>query len=667
MDPKILAWVREALEVVPPNPDRQTWVELISMPLHDVFKGSDLGFEVWHAWCRRAAGLHTPNGNPAYGGEAECRKVWRSFSTRKRNPKGIATFWAYARKCGWQPSSFAETPPPAADTAPAAAGAPVGPLAPGMGPLGPLAAPEDELQPWRTPEPIWKAPDRAQLDMDRAFTPELGWLRDFLVRVAELQQVDPAFPALLALGIVAGAAGKHWELRLAGTGWREPIALWTICAMESGTGKSPVFRPLVKPLREWELKISEQEDRGIADWEAERDLAMAQLARASRPTKKQLEDAEDNPIRREELQDALITARRRIADLDRERPQSRGLMASSLTTAALVAFLASHQQRCLIVDPEGGVFNHAFAGRSNVERDIDPWLKGYSSETIKQERVGGDRHRGNTVRFVADPVLSMALSTQIDALDLFRDQYAESRGFLARFITATFDYDLPTLAIVEGEMPAELQARWGARIHALLDRVIPEKPAEILLCEQGADLFKDWMQRWLDVGRADPVADKADVCGYGSAIGAKIRSNVLRIIALLHILEDPDAATARRPSVAVVRAVLDVWAPFIVASTRRTMMLIRDDPDLRSAMAVLTQIARHGYREFSRSELQRKMKGSHGISRTDDLNRPLALLVDAGWVQPLGKPSYRGTTTVPAAARYVVHPEFTRHYEAASD
>ncbi len=79
MDPKILAWVREALEVVPPNPDRQTWVELISMPLHDVFKGSDLGFEVWHAWCRRAAGLHTPNGNPAYGGEAECRKVWRSF------------------------------------------------------------------------------------------------------------------------------------------------------------------------------------------------------------------------------------------------------------------------------------------------------------------------------------------------------------------------------------------------------------------------------------------------------------------------------------------------------------------------------------------------------------------------------------------------------------
>lgn len=93
-----------ALEVIPPNTDRTTWIERVSMPLHDTFGGSQEGFNMWHGWCQKGRGLVTPNGNEAYGGLPECLRIWRSFSVKHRNPKGSATLYQLAQTHGWKPS-----------------------------------------------------------------------------------------------------------------------------------------------------------------------------------------------------------------------------------------------------------------------------------------------------------------------------------------------------------------------------------------------------------------------------------------------------------------------------------------------------------------------------------------------------------------------------------
>ena len=91
-----VAEIRQALACIPPNLDRETWVERVSMPLHEMFGGSQQGFELWAKWCATGQGLTTPNGNPAYRGEGELSTVWRSFSRRHRNPKGPGTFFELA-------------------------------------------------------------------------------------------------------------------------------------------------------------------------------------------------------------------------------------------------------------------------------------------------------------------------------------------------------------------------------------------------------------------------------------------------------------------------------------------------------------------------------------------------------------------------------------------
>ncbi|KKK50051.1 hypothetical protein LCGC14_3128890, partial [marine sediment metagenome] len=106
--------VKEALRLMPPNTDRTTWIERITMPLHDLFGGSENGFHIWHEWCSMGDGLTTPNGKPAYDGPKACRKIWDSFRAAHRNPKGPATFWQFAYECGWRaPNSVSDNGQPA--------------------------------------------------------------------------------------------------------------------------------------------------------------------------------------------------------------------------------------------------------------------------------------------------------------------------------------------------------------------------------------------------------------------------------------------------------------------------------------------------------------------------------------------------------------------------
>ena len=298
------------------------------------------------------------------------------------------------------------------------------------------------------------------------------------------------------------------------------------------------------------------------------------------------------------------------------------------------------------------VFGHVLGGRTDYDRDVDPWCKAFSCDPIQQNRIG-DAHRQKERR-VERPCLSMALCTQVTSLGLFRDDYAEGKGFLARFIPVMFRRRLPTVALVEGQVPAELAERWRSKVWELLALEVPQdEPLEIELGGAGAEAFKAWQQNWLDRARADTAADALSDVGYDSPPAAKIRSYALRLTMLLHVLSSPNPA-AQPVDPDLVRTVCDVWMPFVTAAVAQVVGLVRDDPDLRVAERLLDWISRAGAEEFSRADAFRNLK-SKGVSlqvvaKVNDLNGALAALVDAGWVQPKTKPKNRGPGVVAAAA-----------------
>lgn len=656
--------ITRALACIPPNCDRQTWVERVSMPLHDMFAGTEEGFAIWHAWCARAAGTTTPNGNPAYGGERECRTVWRSFRRSHRNPKGRATFFEHAARHGYRDErarfqiESAYSPDSPATTVSTNGTADYGYRPP------PAQPKEGELQPWRDPEPLRRESTSARLDVGAAFPPALWWLRDYLGEIARLVQVPFELPAMLSLGLASGSYGRVFKLRLGSTDWIEYPPLWVLCAFQSGGGKSPVFRPLREPFVQWDAAVNQQED--LDRWQSQRDYAQARVASVQRDVNRGVKRADVEPPLREKMQRDLLDARRNLSIVEDAKPQSRRVLASSLTTPALVEFLQEHQERCLIVDPEGGIFQYVLGGRTDLDKDIDPWVKAYSCEPIQQNRVG-DKHRARERR-VQHPNLSMAICTQVSSLQMFGDQYAQGKGFLARFMPALFESVLPEVAIVHGRIPAELQERWRMKIHELLALPVPVEPIEIALDGDACEVYRDWMQRWLDEARADPDADAASVVGYNSPAGAKIRSNALRIVLLMHVLASPQPA--QQPvSPEIVRCVLEAWVPYLKAQAAVTFGLVRDDPDLQIAERVLRFLARRRANEFSRSEafLNLKSNSTHlaTVDRVNSLNGALGALSDGGWIQPLGRLTARGPGVPPAAARYAVHPQLIEHVARA--
>lgn len=650
LDAARLAEIRRALELVPANCGRQDWVERVSMPLHDFFGGSEEGFALWHEWCARGRGLVTPTGNPAYGGEPECRRVWRSFSARHRNPKGISTFFQYAAQFG--PTS-AQTPP-----LPTTNGHHVPPL---------FGSPPPT---WGDPEPLKQDEHEGlalseRLDPARAFPEKLAWLRDFAGEIARLLQVPFEFPALLCAAAASGTYGRVYQIQLADTPWIEFAPIWVICAFQSGAGKSPVFRPIAAPFREWEDSARQEAAELVADWEASMDVAKTLLNKAQTDAKRQAKRAQENPPVRTELERVLKEARRRILALEHTRPQSTGVLASSLTTPALVEFLMRHQERALILDPEGSIFQHVLGGKNDTDKDVDPWLKAFSCEPIQQDRVGGPGRSG--VRFVGAPCLSMALCTQISQLSLFRDDFADGKGFLARFIPVMFPRILPNRALVRGKLSEELADRWRLAVHRNLVRKIPSKPTTIELAGAGAAAFEAWCDEWLDRSRKD--LQGGDVLSYESPAAAKLRSYALRLVLLLHVLSTDDPA-AEPVDGAVVAAVLESWMPFVMDSVGRVMGNVRDDPDQQIARRLLGWVSRKRPTEFSRTEAWRNLK-SRGtsvttVTRVNDLNGALGVLADAGWIQPVDKPRPRGPGTVAAASRYAVHPRFPEHFAALS-
>ena len=632
--PADIEQIKAALAYIPPNTDRQTWLERVAMPLHDMFHGSDEGFEIFHAWCETATGERskTPNGNQAYIDRNDCWKVWRSLHARHRNPKGKATFFETAMLYGYKEEVSGSSTLPAS----------------GNGTGG--AAAEFEWP--KNPQFLWSQSKEPDLDLQAAFPTELWWLRDLIGNIAKLQQVPVGFPALISLGMASGAVSKTFDIKLGGTGWVEPLSLWVMCAMSSGTGKSPVFKPLSMPFREFEKDQVREYERAMAKWVAIKKRLMAVAVKAER--------AAGQNASSPGMLESLIGAEGALSGHELDRPQSNGLLASSFTTPALVEFLMSHNERCLIIDPEGGVFEQVFNGRGDT--DLDPWLKAFSCETIKQNRVGG--RQGAIERHVHSPALSMAIATQTDAMDVFQDNYAASKGFLARFITAVFDHRLPTIGIIEGEIPAELTARWREVVYGLLELEIPSEPRHLILSGEAREVFVQWDQDRLSEAQRDPFADQESATGWATASGAKLRSQALRLVGLLHVLTDPDRAHDAPVSAALMRCVCEVWMPYVIANVKRTTIAVQDDPDLRIAERILMYLVRRDPglgSKFSRSMVRDNLRGRNAgvaqVRTVNDLNMALSYLSDAGFIRPEEKLTMRGMGMIPAASRYIAHPD----------
>ena len=598
MDDAEVERIKSALAVIDSD-GRDVWLR-VGMALHSTDAGSQ-AYDLWVEWSKGSA-KYDP---------VDQEKTWRHFRKRNDSEVTISTLFFMAQDEGWEPPEYRVVE--------------VAGVAVEVGQL------------WTaTPEPVTGRSVETPFPIGTAFP--AGWGRDYVEAVAHSYQVPLDMPAMLMLpALSVGLASK---LEIAGPGaWVENTALWVAVAMGSGERKSAVVGEIMRPLYDWERASQAGHDERRAAHE--HDVQMLRTkAKAARD-----KAAQGKPG----MEAQALHLAQELSAKEREEPKPPSVVASEPTTESLAQLLAENHERFLVACPEADPLDMALGRYSSGSPNLGVWLAGHAGDSYKVTRRTRDHD------LLSNPRLSVAITPQPQAMrQLFGSRAALDRGFISRFLFSFPPSMLGRRKLVHDDVPEELKLRWATAMKWALDLAVPERPVRLALEPDALALFDGY---WHELERRQG-ADRDTPLGswYSKLAGA-----VLRIALALHGMTMPWTGSTSITLDEIERALS--WVPYLEAHLRRALGEVTEDPDAVLAEKMVRWLARQERSggEVTRREAFDALRGGTAVTRVNDIDGALGLLVDGGWLRTVQGGARRpGRPTV----RYSVHPELARHQGA---
>jgi replicative DNA helicase len=473
---------------------------------------------------------------------------------------------------------------------------------------------------WPAPRPL-ETPSLPQFPTDAL----PGWLRSWVEAQTEALQVPSDLPALLSLAVLATASAKRFEVKIR-PGWIEPVNLYLLVALASGTRKSVVFEAATAPIVEYEAELERRVTPMILPEEYEEKIAPESRLR--------LVDANTGGKRRE---------RRQVEPGDDEPRESTRIFASDATPERTAALLAENAGRMAILSDEGEICS-IIAGRYGGSFEI--FLKAHSGQVVSIERQGRKRVH------VRRPALTLGLAVQPDVLHALSAKRAvRERGLLARFLVAVPASNVGYRAIASPPVPDRVMKTYETTIRALLEEKDGQRgdelvPTTLTLSPEAHRVFVSFE------GEIEAMLRPEGALGGISSWGSKLPGVVARLAGLLfrakHAAETPHEidATTMKNAIAIGRyAIPHALTAFVKAGA---------DADLGPAKVVLEWLGRSGKSEVTKRDLHQALR-SH-FPRAKDLEVPLDVLEEHGFLRRDARKATRGRPS----QRYEVHPRLVR-------
>lgn len=462
---------------------------------------------------------------------------------------------------------------------------------------------------WNQPKPL-----RA-FDPPRFPTEALpAWLREFVEGEAIATQTPTDLAGTLVLSAIAAAAARRVVVEPK-PGWREPVNLYTVCVLPSGSRKSAVFRDVVSPVEKVEQKAVEVARGRIAVAMEEAEQLKREVARLKKKTADG--DADD---------DEMNAATRRLNE--HTIPSYPRLIADDVTAEQLEVLLERHGGRMGVFSAEGNVFD-LMAGRYSKSgvMNIGVFLQAHAGDTIRVDRVTREPV------MIQNPALTLGLAVQPSVVDGLADR----KEFRGRGLTARFLYALPESNVGRREInPPPLSEHVRSVYERNLSKLFEtDEPADDFgdqtdgphIEEIRVLRFDDEATGLFDRFRADVESalnaggDLSDIVEWGS----KLPGAVARIAALLRIAErpgDPVSKIAIIPMDIVERAIK--LGRYFVPHARAAFALMGADPAMADAMFVMDRIVANEVMSISKRDLFEQTKGR--FKKVKNLDPALVIL-----------------------------------------
>jgi hypothetical protein len=492
------------------------------------------------------------------------------------------------------------------------------------------------------------------------------WLRDYCVALTESMQTPPDLAGMLALSILSTACARRIKVE-AWPGWAEPVNVYTVVSLAPGNRKSPVFRAMTAPLIHFEQQLTDRTEGEIMRGEAELDVLKDRLEAAKRRASKV--DGEH----------AIKAAFSDVDDIngqikDLHIPSRPKLIVDDVTPETVASILADQGGRLAILSPEGDIFA-IMAGRyTSGQPNLGVYLRGHVGDPIRVDR----RSRSE---YIKQPALTIGITTQPEVMRAFGANSAfRGQGLLARFFYALPRSTIGTRAAETAPIPDPIRRAYNHRMLSILETYFEDSgncggkqassgDSDIdplnddsifiiyikisLLAKNRLVDFITWLEP--QMGPYGELAHMADWV-------AKLSGSVLRIAGLLHIAAHNSHNPQNEISDTTMAQAIQL-AHYLMAHAEAAYAEIGADPSIESAKQVLRWIIKAGARTFTKRECFQAVKGRNTLKRADDLDQPLGLLCDHGYIREVEQAERPGPGRKPSQ-QYDVNPAVFRAHNS---
>ncbi len=590
--------VESALKHINPDCDYDQWFRILAA-LHST--GESWAFDLAESWS---------SGGSTYK-KGEVAKKWKSF--RPEGGISIATLFKAAKDNGWRPSRFAAEGPPDWTTEPEDVGA--GDEWPELIPLD--DPPVSDISPRMLP----------------------GWLGDMVQAVVDQTEMPGSIVVGQALATLAACAQCKFCVQIE-VDHCEPLVVWSMGLLDPGTRKTKIVSLLTAPIHAWEAdqarKLQSEIDEAVS--------MRKTLQEDANALRKQRAKQKD-PHERERMLHEIAKIEERLPII----PSVPVIYAEDVTPEHLGTMMGQQSGSMAIISDEGGLLDNFLGRYSSGVPNIDLILKGHSGSSVKVNR--GSREPV----WIDCSLLTMGLTPQRSVLaDIAKSPQFAKRGGLARFEYALPVNPLGSRKLEPRPIPGHISEAYCSNLTELLDMKAPEdmltgKPVRHVLTPSKA-AYAEWkdFQRMME-----PTMLPGSRYGEYPIRGwvAKLPGLAARYAGLLHVAKH----LAEAPSIEISRDTMGVALELAVARishAEAAFALTGQDERTEKAKKVLDVIRAQTLIRFSKRDIHYALKGS--VAKAKDLDEPLQILVDKGYIRPVaqkskvGRPSERYETRAEA-------------------
>ncbi len=455
-------------------------------------------------------------------------------------------------------------------------------------------------------------------------------VRGFIREIAESRQVPVDMPGMAGLGAIAIAAAGRYVAQL--PTHAEPLNLYLLTGVDSGTRKSPVMSDATAPIYEVERDLCEAKRAEIAEARAAYEAAESRADHL----RKQI-GREQDPLERGVLQAELA----QLHQTTSQPPTPPRLLVDDVTPERLTGLLAENRALGLMTS-EGGPIGMMKGRYEKAGPNLDAYLKAHCGDPLRTDRASDPTN----VRIVEQPALTLCIMAQPEVLtDLAGVQGGRGKGLIARFLFSLPECNLGRRFYRERPIDPVAQSRYRQCLRDLLLPPLPQKPRPIRPSREALAVwvaFHDSVEVRLGVqGDLRPIADWA----------SKLAGAIARIAGGFHVVEHRAGRPEDVPiSAATMQAAVSLGHYFI-AHAKAAFALMEDSEEMKLARRIMGWIERHSLEEFSLADCHQDIR----MERSSQLVPGLRLLEERNIIRPLAAPPKKGPGR-PGSTRYAVNP-----------